>query len=83
MGYNRGFDYKSRIHPNQKPVELYEWLLSNYAKQGDKILDTHFGSGSIAVACNKLGFNLTAIEIDDDYFNAACKRIEQAVQENC
>jgi len=57
-----------RIHPTQKPVALYKWLLNKYAKQGDKILDTHFGSGSIAVACNELGFNLTASEIDEDYF---------------
>jgi site-specific DNA-methyltransferase (adenine-specific) len=70
-----------RIHPTQKPVALYKWLLSKYAKPGDKILDTHLGSGSIAIACNELGFNLTAIEIDEDYFNAACKRIQRAVSE--
>lgn len=67
-----------RIHPTQKPVALYEWLLTNYAKQGDKILDTHLGSGSHAIACNNLGFELTACELDRDYFEAACKRIEQA-----
>jgi site-specific DNA-methyltransferase (adenine-specific) len=67
-----------RIHPTQKPVALYKWLLSKCAKPGWEILDTHFGSGSIAVACNELGFNLTASEIDEDYFNAACKRIEEA-----
>jgi len=67
-----------RIHPTQKPVELYKYLLSKYAKQGYKILDTHFGSGSIAVACNELGFELTASEIDTDYFEAACKRIKEA-----
>ena len=72
---------KERIHPTQKPVALYKWLLSNYAKQGDKILDTHLGGGSIAIACNEMGFNLTASEIDEDYFNAACKRIEQAHNE--
>jgi site-specific DNA-methyltransferase (adenine-specific) len=72
---------EARIHPTQKPVTLYKWLLSKYAKQGWKILDTHFGSGSIAVACNELGFNLTASEIDEDYFNAACKRIQRAVSE--
>ena len=70
----------NRFHPTQKPVALYKFLLSKYAKQKDKILDTHFGSGSIAVACNELGFNLTASEIDEDYFNAACKRIEEAVK---
>lgn len=65
-----------RIHPTQKPVKLYEWLLMNYAKEGDKILDTHLGSGSIAIACHNLGFDLTACELDEEYFNAACKRIE-------
>ena len=67
-----------RIHPTQKPVKLYEWLLTNYAKQGDKILDTHLGSGSHAIACNNLGFELVASELDKDYFDAACKRIEDA-----
>lgn len=66
-----------RIHPTQKPVKLYEWLLMNYAKKGDKILDTHLGSGSIAIACHNLGFDLTACEIDKDYFDAAMKRLEQ------
>jgi site-specific DNA-methyltransferase (adenine-specific) len=68
----------TKIHPTQKPVALYKWLLSKYAKQGDKILDTHFGSGSIAIACNELGFELTASEIDADYFKAACERINMA-----
>lgn len=66
-----------RIHPTQKPVSLYEWLLMNYAKEGDKILDTHLGSGSIAIACHNMGFDLTACEIDKDYFDAAMKRLEQ------
>ena len=65
-----------RIHPTQKPVKLYEWLLMNYAKEGDKILDTHLGSGSIALACRNLGFDLTACELDEDYYNDAIKRIE-------
>jgi len=65
-----------KIHPTQKPVKLYEWLLINYAKEGDKILDTHLGSGSIAIACHDLGFDLTACELDTDYYNAAIKRIE-------
>lgn len=64
-----------RIHPNQKPVALYEWLLTKYAKKGDKILDTHMGSGSIAIACHNLGFDLTACELDKDYYEAAMKRI--------
>ena len=66
-----------RIHPTQKPVKLYEWLLMNYAKEGDKILDTHLGSGSIAIACHNLGFELTACELDKDYYDAAMKRLEQ------
>lgn len=67
-----------RIHPTQKPVKLYEWLLTNYAKEGDKILDTHCGSGSIAIACNNLGFELTACELDKDYYEASIERIKQA-----
>jgi len=69
---------ETRIHPTQKPVKLYEWLLTNYAKQGQRILDTHLGSGSHAIACNNLGFELVGCELDKDYFEAACKRIEQA-----
>ncbi|MCL2381338.1 MAG: site-specific DNA-methyltransferase [Treponema sp.] len=79
-GNAKVFEYRTqdpeRFHPTQKPVALYKWLLFKYAKQGDKILDTHFGSGSIAVACNEMGFNLVASEIDNDYFNAACARIK-------
>ena len=66
-----------RIHPTQKPVKLYEWLLMNYAKENDKILDTHLGSGSIAIACHNLGYELTGCELDKDYYEAAIKRIEQ------
>ncbi len=66
-----------RIHPTQKPVKLYEWLLMNYAKEGDKILDTHLGSGSIAIACHNLGFDLTACELDKDYYEAAMKRLKE------
>ena len=65
-----------RIHPTQKPVKLYEWLLMNYAKEGDKILDTHLGSGSIAIACHNLKFDLTACELDKDYYEAALKRLK-------
>ena len=67
----------NRIHPTEKPVQLYEWLLMNYAKDGDKILDTHLGSGSIAIACHNLGFDLTACELDKDYYEAAIKRLKQ------
>ena len=66
-----------RIHPTQKPVKLYEWLLDNYAKEGDRILDTHLGSGSIALACWNRRFDLVACELDPDYFAAATKRIEK------
>lgn len=67
---------EERIHPNQKPVALYKWLLTNYAKPGDKILDTHLGSGSIALACHQLKFDLVGYEIDADYYNAAVKRLK-------
>jgi site-specific DNA-methyltransferase (adenine-specific) len=70
-----------RIHPTQKPVKLYEWLLMRYAKEEDKILDTHLGSGSIAIACHNLGYDLTACELDTEYYNAAIKRIEQHKQQ--
>ena len=78
IGAIQGVGKKSiRTHPTQKPVALYEWLLMNYAKKDDKILDTHLGSGSIAIACHNLGYNLTGYEIDKDYYKAAKKRIEQ------
>ena len=70
-------DCDVKIHPTQKPVKLYEWLLMNYAKENDKILDTHLGSGSIALACHNLGFDLTACELDKEYFDAAMKRLDQ------
>ena len=62
---------ETRIHPTQKPVKLYEWILDKYAKEGDKILDTHLGSGSIAIACHNRGFDLTGFEIDKEYFDNA------------
>ena len=65
-----------RIHPTQKPVAIYKWLLDKYAKQGDKILDTHLGSGSIAIACHDYGFDLTACELDKEYFDQAMKRLK-------
>ena len=69
-----GGDSIGKIHPTQKPVALYKWLLHNYAKEGDKILDTHLGSGSIAIACHDYKYDLTGYEIDEDYYNAAVKR---------
>lgn len=65
-----------RLHPTQKPVALYKWLLDKYAKQGDKILDTHLGSGSIAIACHDYGFDFTACELDKEYFDSAMQRIK-------
>ena len=70
-------DCDIKIHPTQKPVKLYEWLLMNYAKEGDKILDTHLGSGSIALACHNLGYDLTACELDKEYYDSVIKRIDQ------
>lgn len=67
---------ESRIHPTQKPVALYKWILDKYAKQGDKILDTHGGSMSIAIACHDYGFDLDLCELDKDYFEAGKKRLE-------
>ena len=72
---------EERIHPTQKPVKLYEWLLMNYAKEGDRILDTHLGSGSIAVACHNLGFDLVGCELDPDYYAAACERLDKHKQQ--
>jgi site-specific DNA-methyltransferase (adenine-specific) len=64
-----------KIHPTQKPVYLYKFILDNYTKPGDKILDTHLGSGSIAIACHDYGFDLTACELDTEYYNKAIERI--------
>ena len=68
---------QDKFHPTQKPVKLYDWTLANFAKLGDRILDTHMGSGSIAIACHYARLHLTACEIDEDYFKAACARIER------
>ena len=67
---------EDRIHPTQKPVALYKWILENYAEKGSKILDTHLGSGSIAIACWDMGYDLTAYEVDKEYYDNACKRLE-------
>jgi len=73
--------YGDKIHPTQKPIKLYNWILDNYAKEGDKILDTHLGSGSIAIACHYRGFDLTACELDEDYFNSFLKRFEHQTKQ--
>jgi site-specific DNA-methyltransferase (adenine-specific) len=66
-----------KIHPTQKPAALYMWLLQKYAKEGDRILDTHLGSGSIAIACHNLGYDLVGYELDKEYFQAAKARLEE------
>ena len=72
-------DIGNKFHPTQKPIELYKFCLETYAKQGDKILDTHLGSGSIAIACHDYGFDLTACELDKEYYDKAMQRINNHV----
>jgi site-specific DNA-methyltransferase (adenine-specific) len=72
----------SPIQACQKPIMLYKWLLKNYAKEGDKILDTHLGSGSIAIACHDMGFDLEGCEIDKDYFDNTSKRLKNHTDQN-
>ena len=80
---------ENKIHPTQKPIKLYEWILYKYAKENDKILDTHLGSGSITIAVNnmnkmeKMNLTLTACELDSDYFNSAIKRIGEQTKQHC
>lgn len=80
-----GVDYcnqsEKKIHPTQKPVQLYKWLLNNYARPGDRILDTHLGSGSIAIACHEMGFDLTGCELDKEYYQAATARLEKVKEQ--
>jgi site-specific DNA-methyltransferase (adenine-specific) len=76
-----GMGGANRIHPTQKPILLYKYCLEKYAKQGDKILDTHLGSGSIAIACHDYGFDLTACELDKEYFDKAMQRINNHVSQ--
>ena len=75
FGYLNNPQKEKKTHPTQKPVQLYSWLLKTYAKEGDKILDTHLGSGSIAIACHDYKFDLTACELDKEYFDKAIQRI--------
>jgi len=74
-------DDGKKQHPTQKPILLYKYCLEKYAKQGDKILDTHLGSGSIAIACHDYGFELTACELDKEYFDKAIQRIQNHVSQ--
>jgi site-specific DNA-methyltransferase (adenine-specific) len=77
-GFRKGFECgESRLHPNQKPVQLYRWLLQKYAKPNDKILDTHLGSGSSRIAADMEGYNFTGYELDKDYFDEILKRFEE------
>ena len=82
-GANKIFRYSAyknkseKFHPTQKPPSLYDYCLMNFANEGDKILDTHLGSGSIALACHNLGYDLTACELDKEYFEASQKRLKQ------
>jgi len=83
-GFRQGYGSKNkeiRIHPTQKPIALYRWLLKNYAKPGDKILDTHAGSFSIGIACHDMGYDLEAYEIDEDYYKAAKERFENHIKQ--
>jgi site-specific DNA-methyltransferase (adenine-specific) len=70
---------QKRIHPTEKPIQLYKWIIDNYANQGEKILDTHLGSGSIALACHDYGFELTACELDKEYYDKSIQRIKDHV----
>ena len=83
ININRGLIAQSggAIHPTQKPVKLYKWILDKYAKQGDKILDTHLGSGSIAIACHDYGFELVGCELDKEYFEKGIERITNHVKQ--
>lgn len=72
---------QNKIHPTQKPVALYRWLIDNYAKTGDHILDTHLGSGSSRIAAHQLGFDFTGYELDKDYYEAQEKRFQLAIQQ--
>lgn len=81
QGFLKGGEVGQRIHPNQKPIVLYRWLLHNYAKEGDKILDTHVGSGSSLIACSQMGFDYVGYEIDKDYYEAAVKRIDNETRQ--
>ena len=82
--YTRGkamSEKTNKIHPTQKPIGLYKWILEKYAKKNDKIIDTNLGSGSIAIACHDYGFDLTACEIDKDYFDLSIKRIKNHIKQ--
>lgn len=72
---------KDKIHPTQKPVALYKWLLTNYAEPGDKILDTHVGSASSLIACHDMGFDAVGFELDADYYRASKQRLDDFMRQ--
>lgn len=76
-----GANKETKIHPTQKPIQLYRWLLSKYGTSEQNVIDTHMGSGSSIIACLENGFKITACEINPEYFDMACKRIERAYKE--
>ncbi len=75
--------WEKKYHPTQKPIKLYKWLLDNYAESKGKIIDTHLGSGSIAIACHDLGYDLVGLEIDKEYFDKASKRLKEHKSQLC
>jgi site-specific DNA-methyltransferase (adenine-specific) len=79
--YTKRSETFDRIHPTQKPIKLYKWLLHNYTNENDLILDTHLGSGSIAIACHQMKRKLIGYEIDADYYRKACKRFEEQTRQ--
>lgn len=80
-GAPQGTKKDPRMHPTQKPVALYQWLLKNYAKQGDKILDTHVGSASSLIACYDMGFDAVGFELDKDYFDKSTQRLNDFMRQ--
>ena len=79
--YDLAKDNKNRTHPCQKPIAIYKWLLKNYAKEGDLILDTHVGSASSLIACEDMGFKYVGYELDEDYYNSAMKRLKNHISQ--
>ena len=74
---SQGTRQSPRIHPTQKPVELYQWLLTNFAESGMRILDTHVGSGSSLIACERMGFDYVGFEVNQTYYDMSTERIER------
>jgi len=79
--YNKTATQLNRIHPTQKPIQLYEWILDKYAKPNDKILDTHLGSMSIAIACHDYGFELVGCELDKEYYDKGIQRVKNHISQ--